>query len=247
MTKPKQFIKVPMVGSHGVPDPETLDEATEKLFGHRENEEEGELLFDESAEPDEAPADDGEGLGTFSKERIGLSRPAVIGLIAAVLVVLLGVGALMLFLPKSEGAPVFGEVMTSNERAYVHPAHGSVDWIELYNPTEHAFDLGGCGLTDDLKKQYKYRFPEGTVIEAHGYLVLYCTGGTAASDSDPYCTGFGLKQEGETLYLIDRSYRELAMLTVPALETDTAYARTGNGFYKRTTTVTPGAENVFTD
>ncbi|MDO4853298.1 MAG: lamin tail domain-containing protein [Clostridia bacterium] len=182
--------------------------------------------------------------GEFSRERIGWSRPAVFIVLAVVAAALLGIAAMILLLPKSDGHPIINEVMTSNDSAFLHPDHGSVDWIELYNPTDRDIDLGGYGLTDELKKQYKYTFPTGTVLKSHAYLVLYCTGGTTASDADPYCTGFALSQEGEQLYLIDGSYVELDEVNVPFLETDTAYARTESGAFAVTTVATPGEKNM---
>ena len=185
--------------------------------------------------------------GEFEKEKIGWSKQTVTILIVVAAAVLLVLAALLLFLPRSRGAVVFSEAMSANDTAYVHPQYGSVDWVELYNPTDKDVDLSGFGLTDELKKQYKYRFPEGSVLKSGEYLVLWCTGGTTASDADPYCTGFALSQEGETLFLIDPGCLEIAELTLPALETDFSYARTATGEYRTTATVTPGAANRFSD
>lgn len=183
----------------------------------------------------------------FQTERIGWSGKHAALLIVLIVIALSGVLALILFLPHAEGSVVFSEVMSSNGAAYVHPVYGAVDWVELYNPTDHDIDLSGFGMTDELKKQYKYQFPVGTVLKSGEYLVLWCTGGTTATDADPYCTGFALSQEGETLYLIDRSYFELDELTFPALETDVAYARTDSGAFQATAIATPGEANVFTE
>ena len=179
------------------------------------------------------------------EERIGWSKTQVIVMIAIALVGILVIGGLIVFLPRSQGHPVINEAMSSNEAAFVHPAYGSVDWVELYNPTDRDIDMSGYGFTDEIKKQYKYTFPEGTILPAGGYLVLYCTGGTAATDTDPYCTGFALSQEGEQLYLLGKNYLELDELTLPMLDTDTAYARTDDGRFAVTDTVTPGEANRF--
>ena len=185
--------------------------------------------------------------GTIAKERIGFSRPKAIAVIALAATVVLANVLLVAFLPRSEGHVVINEVMTSNDEAFVHPEYGSVDWVELYNPTSAAVDLSGFGLTDELKKQYKYTFPEGTVLEGGAYLVLYCTGGTTATDADPYCTGFALSQEGETLYLVDSRYLEIDECRIPSIPTDFSYARTDEGTYRATKVVTPGAPNRFSD
>lgn len=185
--------------------------------------------------------------GAFQKEHIGFPGKTGIFLIVGAVLAVLGVFALILLAPRGDGHVVINEVMTSNKEAYAHPEHGSVDWIELYNPTENDVDLSGFGLTNDLKKQYKYRFPEGAILPAGGYLVVYCTGGTTASEEDPYCTGFALSRDGEGLFLLDSRYLEIDECVVPALATDVSYARTDDGGFRMTTTVTPGAANIFTD
>lgn len=183
----------------------------------------------------------------FQKEKIGWSTSMVVILLSIVFLVLIGIGVMIWLMPSSEGHVVINEVMSSNDKAYLHPVYGSVDWVELYNPTEREVDLSGYGLTNDLKKQYKYKFPEGTVLPAGWYLVLYCTGGTSASDADPLCTGFSLSQEGETVYLIDRSYLEIDEATVPLLETDSSYARDEEGNFRVTWSITPGAQNIISE
>jgi hypothetical protein len=52
------------------------------------------------------------------------------------------------------------------------------DWVELYNPTAFAQDLGGLFLTDNALNPTKYQIPFGTIIPAYGYLVFY-------ADRDP--------------------------------------------------------------
>ncbi len=47
------------------------------------------------------------------------------------------------------------------------------DTIELYNVTPAAIDLSGWYLTDSKNDPKKFRIPDGTVIEAFGYVVFY--------------------------------------------------------------------------
>ncbi len=173
------------------------------------------------------------------------------GLLLVLLAVVIAAGVIiagLLLFPNASDGIVINEVMTSNHGAFVHPAYDTVDWVELYNATDRDFDLSGYGFTDsikDVKRSIRYHFPDGTVIPAGGYLVLYCTGGTGATDDDPLCTGFNLDAAGETLLLISAGNVELAELTVPALEPDTSYARTESGEYAVTRSVTPGEKNRF--
>lgn len=235
-------MRVPV--GHGIP--EALRRKVENdIEEENRNAEEGlpaDLMAEEESVPEEGLFEE-----EFQEERIGWSKKQVLILIAIAVLVLLGIGMMALFLPRSEGGVIINEVMTSNDHAFRHPEYGSVDWIELYNPTKSDIDISGFGVTDELKKQYKYTLPEGTVLKSGEYLVLYCTGGTAASDSDPFCTGFALSQEGEALYLINRSYLELDSVTIPYLETDTAYARDEKGTFRTTSTVTPGESNQISE
>ncbi len=182
----------------------------------------------------------------FQKEHIGFSGKRIAILTVVLLLVAVGVAVAAILL-KPSGNLVINEVVTSNHKMNIG-TYGKVDWVELYNPTDRDIDLSGCGFTNsikDLKRSVRYHFPDGTVLKSGGYLLLYCTGGTGETDDDPYCTGFNLSKEGETLLLVDRNYVELAELTVPALESDTAYARKDDGKYDVTTIPTPGGPNRF--
>ena len=182
----------------------------------------------------------------FQKERIGLSRPRALILVAVLVVLVACITVAALLLPKPTGLPKFSEVMTSNHGAYLHPEYGSVDWVEIWNPTEEAIDLSGYGFTNDLKHhQFRYRFPEGTILQPGEYLVLYCTGGTEQSDSDPFCTGFNLSASGELLFLVTPMKVEADELAVPELQPDTSYARTDGGGFRITEHPTPWKANRF--
>ncbi len=72
------------------------------------------------------------------------------------------------------------------------------DFIELHNPSSQAQSLDGFSLTDDLLQPARFPFPPGTVIPAHGYLVVRCD--TLTAEPGLYA-GFSLKQSGETIGL----------------------------------------------
>ncbi len=181
----------------------------------------------------------------FQKERIGFTRGRALLLVAAVIVLAAALLVIALLLPKASGQPVFSEVMTSNHGTKLDP-YGAVDWIEIYNLNDKAIDLSGYGFTNDVKHHaFRYRFPDGTTLGPGEYLVLYCTGGTEQSDNDPFCTGFNLSASGEVLFLVTPKKVEADEVTVPPLETDTAYARTDTGGFAVTEFPTPGEANRF--
>jgi len=56
---------------------------------------------------------------------------------------------------------------------------GAADWVELYNPTRAAVDLGGWSLRDS-GEDIRFVFPDDTTIQAGGFLVLEGPGGFGA-------------------------------------------------------------------
>lgn len=68
------------------------------------------------------------------------------------------------------------EVMTSNKGAVPDETGDFPDWVEFYNNTDSALDISGYGLTDELISAAKWTFPDGSVIEPRGYIVVFCSG-----------------------------------------------------------------------
>ena len=139
-------------------------------------------------------------------------------------------------------ALVINEVVSSNTLSLSHEVLGSPDWIELYNTSNNTIDLTGYGLTDNIKKPYKWVFPVGTTIAPHSYLIVYAS--SAKRDAaEALCANFGLSRGGETLYLSDPYYNILQQLEIPALISDVSYARDAEGKYGYCASPTPGAAN----
>ncbi len=92
--------------------------------------------------------------------------------------------ALILYLTKGGGKidnanlgqVQINEVMTSNKGSVPDETGDFPDWIEVYNNTDSPLDISGFGLTDELISAAKWTFPEGAVIPARGYLVVFCSG-----------------------------------------------------------------------
>lgn len=76
------------------------------------------------------------------------------------------------------------------------------DWIELHNRSSDPVDIGGWFLSDAALDLAKYRIPLGTIIPAGGYLTFYEDLNFGPTSTDPNrITGFGLSDDGETVYL----------------------------------------------
>ncbi|MCP4846798.1 MAG: hypothetical protein GY899_02490 [Verrucomicrobiaceae bacterium] len=78
------------------------------------------------------------------------------------------------------------------------------DWIELYNDSTSAVDLGNWSLSDDESNPQMWIFPEQTMIPAGGYLIILADNPPAAIDSAHYLhANFKLDGGGEFLGLFD--------------------------------------------
>lgn len=96
------------------------------------------------------------------------------------------------------------EFLASNHSIVVPQAEPGTfdDWIELHNPTGSDEELGGWHLTDSLSDPTAWTFPAGTVIPAHGYLVVLASGDGIPDSNGNLRTNFRLSAVGEYLALI---------------------------------------------
>ena len=95
--------------------------------------------------------------------------------------------------------PVLGSVVINELLA--NSQGSGPDWIELYNTTAAAIDIGGWFLSDDANDLTKYRIADGTSIPGGGYKVFY-EDKHFGNSSDPGCKKpFALSRTGETVYL----------------------------------------------
>jgi hypothetical protein len=81
---------------------------------------------------------------------------------------------------------VFNEWMAKNNGpgGFADPVDGKFsDWFELYNPNGSSADISGFYLTDDLTVPTKSQVPPGTVIPAHGFLLVWADKNTALNGS----------------------------------------------------------------
>jgi hypothetical protein len=99
---------------------------------------------------------------------------------------------------------VINEFMASNSGIVKDPQGQYDDWIELYNPTETAIDVGGMYLTDDLANPTQWRIPQenplATTIPAQGFLLIWADEDT---DGPGLHSVFRLSARGEELGLYD--------------------------------------------
>ncbi len=156
----------------------------------------------------------------------------------------------LLFACSTQGAAsgggllVVNEVVSSNKRSLVDETLGTPDWIELYNAGTEAMDLSGYGVSDNMRNLHKYVVPDGTVLGAGEYLVLYAMSTTEGQETNAYVTNFGLSKSGDYIFITDVYYGIVAQMEVPQLYTDVSYARAADGTYGYSGLPTPGAANA---
>lgn len=121
---------------------------------------------------------------------------------------------------------VINEFMASNSMTAADEFGEFNDWIELYNNSGSAVNLGGWILTDNPANLTKWDFPTNTMIPAFGYLIVWAD---EDSSQGPLHANFKLSALGEQLMLINSSGTVLQNITFGAQQTDMGYARSPNG------------------
>ena len=115
------------------------------------------------------------------------------------------------------------ELMTRNGTTTAGPNGQYPDWIELHNTTNGPVDLSGCGISDDIRKPYKYTFPQGTVIGAGEYKLLWCM---PEKMPDYISLPFNLSgSKGDSVILVDKNGGILDMCEFGAQEKDWSMIR----------------------
>ena len=146
--------------------------------------------------------------------------------------------------------PYPGAVVINELLAHSHDA--ASDWVELYNTTGDAIDIGGWFISDSEENLFKYEIAGGTVIGPDGYLVLYQDLNFGnAGDTGSY-ESFALSENGERLYLssaqdgVQTGYRDVEDFGPSA--TGVSFGRyykssTDNYNFVATEYITPGSAN----
>ncbi|MBQ7002513.1 MAG: CotH kinase family protein [Oscillospiraceae bacterium] len=148
------------------------------------------------------------------------------------------------FTPEDFTGLRINEVCASNKTTHSDADGREPDWVEIFNSGTTDVDLSGYGFADGAKNLFKYVFPEGTVIKAGGYLLIYCDDGLTSTDPTEHHVPFKLSAAGETLYLTHPVYGTLDVVEVPVATTDITYGRYANGSgVFANLTATPGSSN----
>lgn len=144
-------------------------------------------------------------------------------------------------LPNPRGV-VLNEWVANNTTGQTDEVGEREDWVELYNTGAQSAELSGTCLSDEPTKAGKWCFPEGVVVEPHGFLLVF-----ADNEADgPLHASFKLSTQGETLVLTAPDGTELDRVTFGAQRQDTAQGRLpdGTGAVVTLGAPSPAAPNV---
>ncbi len=142
---------------------------------------------------------------------------------------------------KPEGLMI-SEMMSAN-MSYLKGSYATTcDWIELYNASQEAVNLGEYFLTDDGGELCRYPLPEQTLNAGEYCVILLSERGMNLIRGYPVLP-FNLSSDGETLYL-SKGNEIVDYVFLPSLPTDTSYGRASDAAtYSTLSNVTPGSKN----
>ena len=119
----------------------------------------------------------------------------------------------------------------------------SSDVVELYNAGTASLDLSGWHLTDNFTDTIKWTFPDGTTIDAGGFLLVWCDGEN--TEGTQLHSSFKLSSIGEELAVYDAAGQWVDGVAFPNQSTDISYGRStdGAGLWSWFNTPTIGTSN----
>ncbi len=140
------------------------------------------------------------------------------------------------------GCLVINELMADNDQAVRSAFGGYPDWIELYNSGNTSIDLSRMYLTDNLSKP-QWRFPNGTIILPHSYLLVWADADAGASTLQ---VNFNLLANGGVIGLFSSDKTMIDFVLYDKQIRDVSYGRVTDGSlgWDYMTTSTPGKANI---
>ena len=137
------------------------------------------------------------------------------------------------------------EILASNVSVNSDPDYASFsDWVEIYNAGDQPIEFDGYTLTDDFDEPGKWPLPEGTILPAKSYLLIWADGrshGTRALHAS-----FKLDSDGEFLGLFDALGLVVDSLSFPAQTANISFGRSPDGAdqWVQLKNPTPNAANL---
>lgn len=140
------------------------------------------------------------------------------------------------------GSLIINEIMASNVDEFVSPAFNFDGWIEVYNPTDRAVELGGLMVSHPSTGEGPWKTPQTMgVVPAKGFGVIWFDSNNVQPNNAP----FKLDVDGGTIVISDANGKEIVRQDYPASMERVSYARVEDetGEWGMTDTPTPGMTN----
>lgn len=136
--------------------------------------------------------------------------------------------------PRTDGGVEITEIVSSNTQ-YAADENGSYhDYFELHNTTGQAIDLGGWFVSDTADRPMRWRLPDGFILQAGEYRIIYASGLDRSDASYPH-TNFGLSSEGESVILADNQGRIVDQVNFSLLKENEAWLKNADGTWVKGT------------
>ncbi len=120
---------------------------------------------------------------------------------------------------------VINEVMASNNAAAADEFGEYDDWVEIYNGTGEAINIGGYFLSDSRGNRTKYTFPDH-VMQPEDYVIVWCDN---QPEQGPWHAPFGLSADGEHIALYDPDTVSVDYMRFGPIPTNISRGRFPNG------------------
>ncbi len=126
------------------------------------------------------------------------------------------------------GTVVLNEVMASNSATITDAAGTYADWIEIYNDSTDAVQLGGYGLTDTPSNPFQWVFPAVSIAPGE-FLLVWASGKDSTDPVGALHTNFKISSDGETIVLTRPDGTLQDSLPRAAMGKDVSWGRTPDG------------------
>lgn len=141
------------------------------------------------------------------------------------------------------GALVINEVCPDPKMSIPDEDGEVVDWLEIRNNTNRDIELSNYYLSDKENRPMKWKFPDGAVVPANGYYLVYCSGKDKLQSNGVPHTNFSLSAERETIVLSDSAGRLVDRVSIENVPEDYSYGRSDAGEWRLFQLSTPTQPN----
>jgi CotH kinase protein/Lamin Tail Domain/Chitobiase/beta-hexosaminidase C-terminal domain/Secretion system C-terminal sorting domain len=154
------------------------------------------------------------------------------------------IGLFLLFLAGnsvSQAQIIINEVCAANgDIAYDGIFYNFSNWIEIHNTGTSPVDLSGYHLSDSPSAPTRWSFPSGTILNADGYLIVWCD-----KRSVGLHTNFAIEPRGDEIVLALPSGEIIDQVVYPNQYFNISYARhSGESNWNYSESPTPATTNI---